>query len=56
MRQVNGSHSPAKIVTVDDDPAVPTGTEEDDAASDKRTERPRSLAKPTTQFSDFVYY
>ena len=52
----NEPHSPAKIVTVNDDPAVPTGTEEDDTASDERIERPRRLAKPTTQFSDFVYY
>ena len=52
----DGPHSPAKAVTVDDDLAVPTGTKEDEAAPDECTERPRRPAKPTTQFSDFVYY
>ena len=52
----DGPHSPAKAVTVDDDLAVLTGTEEDDAAPDEHTERPQCPAKPTMQFSDFVYY
>ena len=52
----DGPHSPAKAITVDDDLAMLTGTEEDAAAPDERTERPRRPAKPTTKFSDFVYY
>ena len=37
----DGPHSPANTETVDDNPSVPTGTEEDDATPDERTERPR---------------
>ena len=52
----DGPHSPANSETVVDDPSVPARAEEDDAAPDERTERPRRLAKRTTQFSDCVYY
>ena len=55
-KHFDGPHTPAKAITVDDDLATPTGTEEDDAAPNERTERPWRAAKPTTQFSDFVYY
>ena len=56
LEENDGPHSPAKAITVDDDLATPTGTEEDNATPDECTERPRRLAKLTTQFSDFVYY
>ena len=52
----DGPHSPTKAITIDDDLAILTGTEEDAVAPDKRTEWPWRPAKLTTQFSDFVYY
>ena len=52
----DGPHSPANSETGVDNPSVPARAEEDDTALDERTERPRRLAKRTTQFSDCVYY